>query len=36
MEFLGGLVVKDLTLPLLWHRFDPWPGELLCAVGTAK
>ena len=19
--------VKDLALSLLWHRFDPWPGN---------
>ena len=25
VEFLGGLVVKDLVLSLLWHRFDLWP-----------
>ena len=31
--FPGGLVVKDLGLPLLWlrslqwHRLDPWPGN---------
>ena len=34
--------VKDLVLsllwlgPLLWHRFDPWPWELLHATVTAK
>ena len=22
-----GLVVKDLTLLLLWHGFNPWPGN---------
>ena len=22
--------VKDLALPLLWHRFDPWPGNFHC------
>ena len=21
---------------LLWHRFDPWPWELLHAMGMAK
>ena len=25
-EFPRGLVVKDLALSLLWHRFNPWPG----------
>ena len=25
----GGLLVKDLTLSLLWHRFDPWPGTFV-------
>ena len=20
-------LVKDLALSLLWHRFDPWPGN---------
>ena len=28
--------VKDLMLSLLWHRFDPWPGELLYAAGWPK
>ena len=28
-EFSGGLVVKDLALPLLWHGFRPWPGNFL-------
>ena len=23
LKFPGGLVVKDLALSLLWHRFDP-------------
>ena len=33
LEFLGGLVVKDLALSLLWlrsllwHEFDPWPSN---------
>ena len=33
-EFLGGLVVKDMALSLLWHRFDPWPGN--CCVAKKK
>ena len=35
--------VKDLALSvqwlgghLLWHRFDPWPGEIPHAAGIAK
>lgn len=34
--------VKDLMLSLLWlwlllwHRFDPWPRELVDAAGAAK
>ena len=28
--------VKDPVLLLLWHRFDPWPGELPYAAGAAK
>ena len=24
-EFLGGLVVKESALSLLWLGFDPWP-----------
>ena len=35
-EFPGGLGVKELALPLLWHRFDPWPRKLLLATGMAK
>ena len=27
LEFLGGLAVKDLALSLLWHGFDPLPGN---------
>ena len=33
MEFPSGLAVRDLALlllwvrSLLWHRFDPWPGN---------
>ena len=27
--------VKDPVLSLLWFGFDPWPGELLNAAGTA-
>ena len=30
-KYGGSLVtqpVKDLALPLLWHRFDTWPGNL--------
>ena len=26
---------KDPVLSLLWGRFDPWPTELLSAVGAA-
>ena len=26
-ELPGSLAVKDLTLSLLWHGFDPWPGR---------
>ena len=26
-ECLGGLVVKDSALSLLWPGFDPWPGN---------
>ena len=31
-ESPGGLVVKDPTLSLLWHGFDPWPRNfcMLC------
>ena len=25
--FPGGLVVKDMALPLSWHRFRPWSGN---------
>ena len=28
LEFPGGLVVTDSVLSLLWHRFDPWPGNV--------
>ena len=35
-EFLGGLVVKDLALSLLWLRFDPWPRNFLHALDEAK
>ena len=28
--------VKNAALSLLWRKFDPWPGELLCAMDTAK
>ena len=28
--------VRDLTLSLLRGRFNPWPGELLYTMGTAK
>ena len=28
--------VKDPVLSLLWHRFGPWPRELLHAVDAAK
>ena len=27
-KFPGGLVVKDLMLSLLWHRFDSWPQNV--------
>ena len=26
-EFLGGLSVKNSALSLLWHDFNPWPGN---------
>ena len=29
-------MVKDLAVPLLWLRFNPWPGELPHAAGAAK
>ena len=35
-EFPGGLTVKDLTLTVLWHGFDPGPWELGNAMGMAK
>ena len=28
--------VKELVLPLLCHRFNPWPWELPDAGGMAK
>ena len=27
MKFSGGLVVKDPALSLLWHGFNPLPGD---------
>ena len=33
-EFPGDLVVKDLVLSLLWHRFHPWHQELFHAQGV--
>ena len=27
IEFPGGLEIKDSVLLLLWHGFDPWPGN---------
>lgn len=35
-EFPGGLVAKDAVFSLLRHRADPWPSELLHAVGGTK
>ena len=35
-DFLGGLAVKDSALSLLWLGLDPWPRELLHAMGSAK
>lgn len=41
-EFPGGLVVKEIVLPLpgleslLWHGFTPWPQELLHVKDVAK
>lgn len=32
-RFPGGLMIKDLEMSLLWQRFDPWPQDLLHAVG---
>ena len=34
LEFLGGLVVKDLVLSLPWHGSDPCLGT--SAMGMAK
>ena len=31
-----GQQVKHPGLSLLWHRSDPWPGEILRATGMAK
>ena len=28
--------VKDPALSLLWHGFNPWPGEFLHSPGLAK
>ena len=36
LEFLGGLVVKDSVLSLLWLRFSPWPGSLHMLVAWPK
>ena len=27
LAFPGGLEAKDLAWPLLWCRFDSWPGK---------
>ena len=35
-EFPGGLAVKDMTLSLLWHRFDPWPVNFCMSASVAK
>ena len=36
LEFPADLEVKDMVLSLLWQGLDPWPQELLHAVGMAK
>ena len=36
LEFPSGQMVKDLTLFLLWLRFDPWPGSLCMPMGAAE
>ena len=28
--------VKNLVLPPLWHRFNPWPGEFLNSIVWPK
>ena len=27
LEWPGGIAVKNPVLSLLWHGFDPWPGN---------
>ena len=29
-------MVKDPVLSVVWHRFDPWPEEILHATNEAK
>ena len=36
VEFLGRPAIKDLSLSLLWFRFDSLAQELPHAVGAAK
>lgn len=26
-EFPGGLLMRDPAFSLLWHEFNPWPGD---------
>ena len=35
-EFPGSRADEDLVLSLLWFGFDPWPRELLHALGTTE
>ena len=41
-SFLGAQWIKDLALlvlwlwSLLWHGFDPWPGNLCMLPGARK
>ena len=35
-KFPGGVVVKDMALSLVWHRFDPWPGTFACCGHSKK
>ena len=30
LGFPGGIVVKNLTLLLLWPGFQPWPRDFIC------
>lgn len=32
LEFPGNLMVKDPVLSLLWHPFDPWPGNFCMSL----